>query len=93
MERRLDIESDMAVELASGLAALTGESLTDAVIGALRDRLERQQEAAPRRQLTEAEGRQMIQEVRAMTAEIRARWHGPTTSDHSWLYGDDGLPK
>ena len=89
MQSRLNIESDEAVQLAT---ALTGESVTDAVVRALRERLKQAQESAPRKPLTEEETQRMIADARAITAEIRAHLHGPISSDHSWLYGEDGLP-
>lgn len=43
------IKNDEADRLARQLAAITGESLTDAVVRALRERLSRQQSPAKRR--------------------------------------------
>ena len=93
MERHLDIESDEAAALADELTALTGKSVTDAVVRALRERLQRARDEAPRRKLTEAERKQMIADARKITAEIRAHLTKPISSDHGWLYGEDGLPK
>ena len=86
MGHQLNIKSEDAYRLASELAQLTGESLTAAVTAALRERLEREQAARDR------DGR--MARVRAITADIRRNLRHPLpTSDHSWLYDEDGLPK
>jgi antitoxin VapB len=86
MTHQLNIKSEDAHRLASELAELTGESLTTAVTTALRERLEREQAVRDR------EAR--IARVRALTADIRRNMRRPLpTSDHSWLYDEDGLPK
>ena len=33
-----------------------------------------------------------IAQVLALGTELRSRMQEPVSSDHSWLYGDDGLP-
>jgi len=82
MDAVLTIESDEAVRLAEQLAALTGESVQDAVTHALRARLEHQRAA-----------KQRAADILAIAAEIRSHLHEPLPeSDHSWLYGEDGLP-
>jgi antitoxin VapB len=85
MGSQLNIKSDDAYRLASELAALTGESLTAAVTAALRERLEREQRARDletrRRRLTE------------LATEIRSHMREPVSSDHSWLYDENGLPR
>lgn len=43
----LSIKNDQADRLARELAATTGESLTDAVVNALRERLEREKSHSP----------------------------------------------
>lgn len=85
MGAQLNIKSDDAYRLASDLAALTGESLTAAVTVALRERLERERRERDietrRRRLTE------------LATEIRAHMREPVSSDHSWLYDENGLPR
>ncbi len=80
----MNIESKEAQQLARTIAGHTGESLTAAVVVALRERLERLERQA------NIEGR------RALVDEIIRR-SGPTapgvTSDHSDLYDEIGLPK
>ena len=82
MDTVLTIDSREAVRLAEELAELTGESVPDAVTRALRDSLEHQRAAMQR-----AAG------ILEVAAEMRSHLREPLpTSDHSWLYGEDGLP-
>lgn len=86
MGHQLNIKSDLAYGMASELAALTGESLTGAVVEALRERLERTRRSAE-------QGRRAA-EALAIAAEIRAMMDRPVPgSDHSWMYDDVGLPR
>jgi antitoxin VapB len=84
MGTQLNIKSDDAYELATRLAELTGESLTTAVTAAIRERLDREQ----RKRDVEAKVARML----AAGREIRAHMKEPVSSDHSFLYGEDGLP-
>lgn len=72
---------DEAVRLASELASLTGETVEAAVTQAVRERLEREKEV-----------RKKVADIMAIAAEIRAHVEPGTTSDHSWLYDEDGFP-
>jgi antitoxin VapB len=87
MGMQLNIKSDDAYRMASRLAELTGESLTTAVTTALRERLEREEQARDREQRK--------RHIREIAADIRRHMKQPLpTSDHSWLYDEDtGLPK
>ena len=86
MGTQLNIKSDDAYRLASELASLTGESLTAAVTAALRERLEREQRAR------DLETR--LAKLREITADIRRYLDQPgASSDHSWLYDENGLPR
>jgi antitoxin VapB len=86
METDLKIESDEASALAGELAELTGESLDAAVTAAIRERLERERDARDRRP--------RLERVRVLAAEIRQHIEHPLpSSDHSWLYDQDGLPR
>ncbi len=86
MGTQLNIKSEDAYRLASELSELTGESLTAAVTAALRERLAREQAARGR------EAR--LAEVRRIAAEIRAGMREPLpSSDHGWLYDENGLPR
>lgn len=82
MDPELKIKGEEARAMADELARLTGESLEDAVTTAIRQRLEREREAAEK-----------SKHLRELAAEIRAHIREPVSSDHSWLYGEDGLPK
>ncbi|WP_219418012.1 type II toxin-antitoxin system VapB family antitoxin [Pseudonocardia nigra] len=80
----LSIKSDEADRLARELAAETGESLTEAVVTSLRERLDRQRVLrGPRvgarlRRLQEAVARMPVQDAR--------------TPEEILGYDDDGLP-
>jgi len=76
-----DPETD---RLARALAAATGETITDAIRNALRDRLEReQQRTAP----------SVAAQVRRIQARIaRLPVLDPRTADEIIGYGDDGAP-
>lgn len=82
MDAELRIRSDEAVTLAGELAALTGESVETAVTGAIRQRLEREREKAAK-----------FNRLMELAAEIRAHMREPVSSDHSWLYDENGAPK
>jgi antitoxin VapB len=80
----MNIKDKEAHHLARMIADFTGESLTAAVVVALRERLERLE-----RQADIAKRRALIDEI--------IRRSGPTapglSSDHSDLYDEAGLPK
>ncbi len=85
MGAQLNIKSEEAYRLASRLSELTGESLTSVVIEALRTELERRE----RKLDVEAE----VDRIMAIAKEIRAHMREPVSSDTSWMYDEDGLPK
>jgi len=85
MGAQLNIKSEDAYRLASRIAELTGESLTSVVTKALQAELERQERA---RDLNER-----VERMLAMGREIRAHMREPVSSDTSWMYDEDGLPK
>jgi antitoxin VapB len=83
MGMQLNIKSDDAYRLAARLAELTGESLTATVTTALRERLEREEQARDRE-----EQKQRLLEI---TADIRRHMRHPLPfSDHGWVYSDHG---
>ena len=84
MGMQLNLKSDDAYALASELATLTGECLTTAVTEAIRQRLERERASRAKEE--------RVRRMLALAAEIRAHMQEPVSSDHSWLYGEDGLP-
>ena len=82
MGTELCIENEEAFLLAVELAEITGTSIEQAVIFSLRERVARVREQAER-----------VRRVMLIAADIRAHLTEPLpTSDHSWLYGEDGLP-
>ncbi|HWK13083.1 MAG TPA: type II toxin-antitoxin system VapB family antitoxin [Rhizobiaceae bacterium] len=80
----MNIKSDEAQRIAKEIAHHTGETITSAVLTALKERLERLKREAN------------YEERKARIEEIIRR-SGPTapgvTSDHSDLYDEYGLPK
>ena len=83
---QLNIKSDDAYQLATELAALTGESLTGAVTTALRERLARERR--------EREKASKVERIMALAADIRQRL-GPDvhSTDTDDFYDELGLPK
>jgi antitoxin VapB len=84
-DAQLNIKSEDAYRLASRLAELTGESLASAVTEALQAELERQERQRDRQT--------RVDHVMQIARELRAHMREPVTSDTSWLYDEDGLPK
>ena len=82
---RLNIKSDEACRLAQELAQLTGERITDAVIEALRDRLEK-----IRHQQTVSLSERLL----AIGRDCASRLKRAKTGDHgTLLYDKRGLPR
>ena len=82
MGAELRIESDEVVRLAEELAALRKMSVADAVAEALREQVERQHEVDA-----------YVERVEAAAAAFRATLTPLfPSSDHSWLYDENGLP-
>ena len=85
MGTQLNIKSEDAYRLASELSELTGESLTSAVTVALRERLERKRASHER----ETRSARLLE----IAADIRKHMREPLpSSDHSWLYDENGFP-
>jgi antitoxin VapB len=85
MGAQLNIKSEDAYRLASRLAELTGESLTSVVTKALQAELERQER--------QRDLKLRVDRVMAIAKEIRAHMREPASSDTSWMYDENGLPK
>ena len=82
----LNIRSKEADELATAISLLTGETKTQAVTQALRERLERTQRARSRRSLADE-----LDEIAAHCAALPTLDH---RSDEEILgYGPDGMPR
>ena len=80
----LNITDEETCRLANELAQLTGETVTDAVTVALRERLERRGEIHERLQRMRA--------ISKRTAEM-LREAGPPIDHGEFLYDEWGLPK
>ncbi len=83
----LNIKNGEAHRLARELAALTGETLTDAVTAAVRERLERERRAR--------DTDERLERLRAIVRDAAPRFKEPWKSiDHGeLLYDERGLPK
>ena len=80
----LSIKSDEADRLAREVAAATGETLTDAVVWSLRERLER---------LRAAQGLSVTDRIRRLQREARGlEVRDPRTAEEILGYDADGLP-
>ena len=81
MGTQLNIKSDDAYRLASRLAELTG-----VVTKALQAELEREERARDREE--------RLRRVREIAADIRHHLRHPLpSSNHDWLYDENGLPR
>ena len=78
------IKDEETCRLADELARLTGETVTDAIAAAIRERLEREREIAER-----------LKRMRAISKRIAKHLRpGPSAVEHGdWLYDENGLPK
>ena len=86
MGTQLNIKSEDAYRLASRISELTGESLTSVVIRALQAELAREEHARDREE--------RLRRVREIAADIRHHLKHPLpSSNHDWLYDENGLPK
>jgi antitoxin VapB len=82
----LNIKNEEVHKMAAELAAIRGESMTSVVLEALRKELEA--ERGNQRSKTKAE---RIQE--AARRFQQGLPEGIHSSDHAWLYGEDGMPR
>lgn len=90
MNKQLRIDSAEANELADELARLTGEPVAEAVTRALRERIERSRRSGPPAELRTVEERiRAIEHIREQGRKFREKG---LSSDHDWLYDEDGLP-
>jgi antitoxin VapB len=81
----LNIKDPEAHKLAQQLAQETGETMTSAVIQAIRERLE----AVRRRRKRDA----VLGEIHAISARSAEMLKGPPIDHAELLYDKDGLPK
>jgi antitoxin VapB len=82
----LNIRNEQAEELASTLARLTGETKTEAVTQALRERLDRVRRARAKRRLADE-----LDEIALHCAAIPAR--DQRSADEIIGYDEQGLPR
>jgi antitoxin VapB len=84
----LNIKNPEAHALAARLAQKTGETLTEAVVRSLRERLERLEETAEAQE-------ERYKALKALVKDSRQLWRDPFLSvDHGdLLYDERGLPK
>jgi antitoxin VapB len=83
----LSIKDRETDELARKLAELTGESLTEAVKAALKERLERERLRNPKTGLSQ----RLVNIGRRCAAQMKEPFH---SSDHAELFYDDqGMPR
>jgi len=80
----LNVKDPEARRLAQTIADQTGESLTQAVIEALRERHQR---------LQRTQGKASLQELMAIAARAAKSFKGPQIDHAELLYDEDGLPK
>jgi antitoxin VapB len=85
MAHQLNIKSEDGYRLATELSVLTGESLTAAVTGALRERLEREHRQRDRIA--------RLDRLTVLAAEIRASLRLPAGAGHGFLYDESGRPR
>jgi antitoxin VapB len=84
----LNIKSDEAHRLAKELAELTGESLTEAVTTAIRERVARERNTPERiRARTEA----VLAIGRDVAERLGPEWREMDVD--AWLYDENGLPR
>jgi antitoxin VapB len=79
----LNVKDPEAHRLAQAIAKITGETLTDAVILALRERYER---------LQVRRGKASVEELSAIAKRASAQVKRPYLDHSKFLYDDHGLP-
>jgi hypothetical protein len=88
MPRQLNIRSDEAYEIAHRAAKESGKTITQVVIEALRDR-----HGPPEREVSAEEAAETIRMLLELSERSAKVAKPGTTSDHSYLYDENGLPK
>jgi antitoxin VapB len=80
----LNVKDPEAHRLAQAIAQVTGETMTHAVVLALRERLER---------LQRQRGKASVEELLAIAARCAAHVKRPYLDHAAFLYDERGLPK
>ena len=86
MDNVLTIDRDDLVALAHELAELRRETVPNALSHALRAAVERERTQQAARDRREQESRKILARIHALLPDPRP------SSDHSWLYDENGLP-
>jgi len=81
----LNVKSPEAHKLAQAVAKETGETLTEAVTVALRERLARLRKARKQQKL--------VEEILAISDRFVKQMKGPLIDHDTFLYDENGLPK
>lgn len=81
VQKALTISDADTLRLAGEYAELRGMGIADAVKAALEAQVRREREVQDR-----------AAKILALGREIRAYMTEPVSSDHSWLYDENGLP-
>ena len=84
---QMNIRDEAVIAEAKALAELLGTTATDAVRQAVHERLERE------RSRRKAEQRRKFEAIMAVAERASKLFPPGTTSDHSDLYDENGLPK
>jgi hypothetical protein len=90
MPRQLNIRSDEAYRIAHRLAKKHGQSVTEVVTEALR---RRESETTRMPEVSPEEAAETIRILMELSKRSAKAAKPGTTSDHSDLYDEDGLPK
>lgn len=83
---QLNIKDAETTAMVKELAALTGESQTEAVRQAVKEKLERTRQSKPK------DREEVYRRLMALSEESAKNKLPGATSDHSFLYDEDGLP-
>ncbi len=81
----LNVKNPEAHKLAQAVAKETGETLTEAVTVALRERLARLRKARKQQKL--------VEEILAISDRFVKQMKGPLIDHDTFLYDENGLPK
>lgn len=82
--KTLNVKDPEAHQLATAIARETGETITRAVINALRERLEH---------LSSGRGKATVEELRAIANRVAGQVKHPYLDHAEFLYDERGLPK
>jgi antitoxin VapB len=90
MARQLNIRSDEAYKIAHRLAKKRGQTVTEVVTDALR---RQQGETAPTPEVSTEQATETMRVLMELSERSAKAAKPGSTSDHSYLYDEHGLPK